>query len=199
MEKYIYPFGTTVTRDDYPYGRLKCQITFGLEYKPKFGFRFWSQTVNPKTGRVNAKKFSAYYDVAIMYDDAAGKTTYTGWKFGYNVPETAEALKAAVNTLYPVTYAGVLNDVIIGAVAGLRGIFQSQMTYCGTKFEDIKPLMEGVIVPLLGFLPGKDGRPFAESEARDFILAYDWGKLERDLESLKVPDFNPFKTTSYKI
>jgi len=35
--------------DDYPYGfRLRCKIRYWLEYNPKHGFRFVSQTTNPK-------------------------------------------------------------------------------------------------------------------------------------------------------
>jgi len=37
--------------EDYPYGfRLRCKIRFWLEYAPKRGFRFVSQTTNPKRG-----------------------------------------------------------------------------------------------------------------------------------------------------
>ncbi len=35
--------------DDYPYGfRLRCCIRYWIEYKPRKGFRFVSQTSNPK-------------------------------------------------------------------------------------------------------------------------------------------------------
>ena len=48
--------------DDYPYGfTLRCKIRYWLEYKPKVGFRFVSQTTNPKRGDVwNKPKASTY-------------------------------------------------------------------------------------------------------------------------------------------
>lgn len=46
--------------NDYPYGRLRCEIKFWLESDVKKGVRFCSQTVNPKNGRVNAPRKSTY-------------------------------------------------------------------------------------------------------------------------------------------
>lgn len=48
---------------DYPYGfRLRCQIRYWLEYRKGKGFRFVSQTTNPKRpGEVwNKPKASTY-------------------------------------------------------------------------------------------------------------------------------------------
>lgn len=55
------------TRNDYPYGRLKCEISFKVEFKKGKGFRFVTQTVNPKTGRINAPKKSTYSDFMYQY------------------------------------------------------------------------------------------------------------------------------------
>jgi hypothetical protein len=54
---------TAYVVDDYPYGyRLRCKIRYWLEYKAKKGFRFISQTTNPKRpGEVwNKPKASTY-------------------------------------------------------------------------------------------------------------------------------------------
>lgn len=56
--------------DDYPYGRLRCHITFDLEFKPKKGFRFVTQTTNPKTGRVNKPKRSTYSDFMVLHRES---------------------------------------------------------------------------------------------------------------------------------
>lgn len=49
--------------DDYPYGfRLRCKIRYWLEFKPKQGFRFVSQTTNPKRpGEVWNKPMASTY------------------------------------------------------------------------------------------------------------------------------------------
>ena len=52
---------TAYVVDDYPYGfQLRTQIKYWLEYKAGKGWRFVSQTVNPKTGRSNKPKASTY-------------------------------------------------------------------------------------------------------------------------------------------
>jgi len=56
--------------DSYPYGRLRCKIWFWLETSDKKGTRFYSQTENPKNGRMNAHKYSTYSILAgNMYLD----------------------------------------------------------------------------------------------------------------------------------
>lgn len=55
--------------DNYPYGRLKCHITFEIEFKANKGFRFKTQTTNPKTGRINKPKCSTYSPVMVMHRD----------------------------------------------------------------------------------------------------------------------------------
>jgi hypothetical protein len=66
--------------DDYPYGfRERTQIRYWLEEKPKKGWRFVSQTKNPKTGRWNKPKASTYADWgAAMYLDDKGHVQWTG-------------------------------------------------------------------------------------------------------------------------
>lgn len=94
---------------DYPYGfRLRCKIRYWLEFKPKVGFRFVSQTTNPKRdGEVwNKPKASTYCRFAgCMFLDDAGHVQWDGlteysngaeckaWadKFGEGVPEAGRA------------------------------------------------------------------------------------------------------------
>lgn len=72
---------TAYVVDDYPYGfRLRCKIRYWLEYSPKKGFRFCSQTTNPKkAGEVwNAPKKSTYTMLGVMGTDDEGHVTWTG-------------------------------------------------------------------------------------------------------------------------
>jgi hypothetical protein len=59
---------------DYPYGfKLRCQIRYWLERHPSRGFRFVSQTENPKTLRWNAPRASTYARLAgAMYLNEEG-------------------------------------------------------------------------------------------------------------------------------
>jgi hypothetical protein len=56
---------TAYVVDDYPYGfKLRTKIRYWIEMKPGKGFRFVSQTMNPKTQRWNAPKASTYSAIA---------------------------------------------------------------------------------------------------------------------------------------
>lgn len=100
---------TAYVVDDYPYGfRLRCKIRYWLEFKPRQGFRFVSQTTNPKrAGEVwNKPKASTYcrFGGAMFLDENehvkwAGLTEYSNgaeakaWaeKYGEAVPEAGQA------------------------------------------------------------------------------------------------------------
>lgn len=95
---------------DYPYGGLRCQIRYWLEYKPKKGFRFVSQTTNPRRNNEvfsNKPKTSTYYKFgAAMYLDDKGYVEWAGlseyqglvdsraWveQFGAAVPEIGQSV-----------------------------------------------------------------------------------------------------------
>ena len=100
---------TAYVVDDYPYGfRLRCKIRYWLEFKAKKGFRFVSQTTNPKRGNVwNKPKASTYsmFGGAMFLNDEghvdwSGLNEYSSgaeakaWadKFGEAVPEVGRAL-----------------------------------------------------------------------------------------------------------
>lgn len=97
---------TAYVVDDYPYGfRLRCKIRYWLEYNAKRGFRFVSQTTNPKRpGEVwNKPKASTYmrFGAAMFVNEDDGHVGWAGlgeysngaeakaWqdKYGEAVPE----------------------------------------------------------------------------------------------------------------
>ena len=64
---------TAYVVDDYPYGfTLRCKIRYWIKYKKNFGYRFCSQTTNPRKPITiwNAPKKGTYVRLAmIMYLD----------------------------------------------------------------------------------------------------------------------------------
>lgn len=68
--------------DDYPFGfRLRCKIRYYIESHPKKGFRFISQTTNPKKAVEvwNAPKKSTYVLLAAcMYLDEQNHVQWSG-------------------------------------------------------------------------------------------------------------------------
>lgn len=73
---------TAYVVDDYPYGfTLRCKIRYWLEYAPKRGFRFVSQTTNPKrpVETWNKPKASTYARFGgCMYLDENGHAQWSG-------------------------------------------------------------------------------------------------------------------------
>jgi hypothetical protein len=100
---------TAFVVEDYPYGfRLRCKIRYWLDYNPKRGFRFVSETTNPKRAGEfwNKPKASTYcrFGGAMFLDENdhvhwAGLTEYStgaeavAWKekYGDAVPEAGRA------------------------------------------------------------------------------------------------------------
>jgi hypothetical protein len=108
LKNHISP-ETAYVVDDYPYGfRLRCKIRYWLEYKDGKGFRFISQTTNPKRGDIwNKPKASTYARFgACMYLDEQGHVTWSGLseysngadctkfieQFGKGVPEAGQEI-----------------------------------------------------------------------------------------------------------
>lgn len=104
---------TAFVVDSYPYGfRLRCKIRYWLEYKPGKGFRFWSQTTNPKRpgevwNKPKSSTFCRFGGAMVLADN--GHVTWTGcheymgcselvaWRdqYGSAMPEDGKKLLAA--------------------------------------------------------------------------------------------------------
>ena len=73
---------TAYVVEDYPYGfRLRCKIRYWIEFKPKKGFRFVSQTTNPKRpGEVWNKPKASTYSMfgGAMYLDENEHVQFAG-------------------------------------------------------------------------------------------------------------------------
>lgn len=58
---------------DYPYGfRLRTTLYDTMEFNPSKGYRHVTQTINPKTNRINNPKKSTYYDFLLRYKNEEG-------------------------------------------------------------------------------------------------------------------------------
>src|ERR1700733_8704717 len=81
QRKYLYEHTSQETArmvEDYPWGfRLKTTIRYWIETKPKFGQRFASQTINPKTGKWCAAKYSTYSPIVVMFLDENEHVKYS--------------------------------------------------------------------------------------------------------------------------
>lgn len=80
---------TAYVIDDYPYGSMRTQKRVWVETNKEGRQRLVSQTVNPKTGKLNKPKASIYSGAVVMEMDDKGHIA-TG---GYSAGATAEAVE----------------------------------------------------------------------------------------------------------
>ena len=109
---------TAHVTEDYPYGfRLRCRRREWLEFSPKKGFRFCTQTTNPKVAgeRWNVPKKSTYTMLAVMGTDEEGHTSWTGCSI-YDF-DKLEAFQQA----YGAAFGPEQRDVCGSALAAYRG------------------------------------------------------------------------------
>lgn len=106
--------------EDYPYGfRLRCKIRYWLEYKAKKGFRFVSQTTNPKRpGEVwNKPKASTYSEFGgAMYLDDNGHVQFAGLS-QYSSGAEAKAFQETYGEAVPEVGRTLLNKWVAAKVA----------------------------------------------------------------------------------
>ena len=96
MSKYIVLHNhvspeTAFVCADYPYGyKLRCKIRYWLEFRQGKGYRFCSQTTNPKINNnefTNKPKYSTYINgLAVMFSDDRGYVSWSGVAY-YDSPE----------------------------------------------------------------------------------------------------------------
>lgn len=109
--------------DDYPYGRDRTQIRYWLESKPKKGWRFVYQTLNPKSKRWNKPKASTYIEWgAAMYLDDKGHVQWEG------VGQYSDDQKIlAFAQAFPGADMNVLRQVVPAKLRYLRGVINGEI------------------------------------------------------------------------
>lgn len=172
----------TVTVDNYPYGRLKCTATFGLEFNPKRGYRSVFQTINPKTGRINKPKKSTYSPLIRMMQNDDGFVSYDHIRFDDldklqgNIDKVKKWWDTFTEEERKDVYALIYNELKVSSYGLIKwgGADKTKV------LDHLKPFVK---IAASGF---KDGD----------IKHLDEIKPDNEyLESLKDPNYSPFKTT----
>jgi hypothetical protein len=124
---------------NYPYSfNLKTTLFDSIEFNSKKGYRHITQTINPKTGKVNNPKKSTYSPLLFRYYDEKGhiKTMSHHFNGDKEINEGTKVLfenfdlftATEIKYLYSFIYKMALCD------------FQATMIYGGANREDLKPL-----------------------------------------------------------
>ena len=184
--KVYLPTSQIYKTDNYPYGRLKCTAMFSIEFKPGKGFRSVFQTINPKTGRLNAPKKGTYYDIMLIYTNTEnGHAHFSGW----NVQGETDINKISsfMAQHFNLFTKDQIDWVYICIINSLKITAKAMVIYSGAELEQIKPIITPVIEMVFNGLKNKLNV---------------FNDINLDIESLnkcKNPDFQPFKVTSYQI
>ncbi len=112
--------------DDYPYGfTTRTQIRYWLESKPKKGWRFVSQTMNPKTSRWNKPKASTYADWgAAMFLDEQGHVQWIGVGPYTNDEQMLEFVRS-----FPDADMSELRKVVPAKLRHLKGLLSGKIFF----------------------------------------------------------------------
>jgi hypothetical protein len=168
---------TAFVVDDYPYGfRLRCKIRYWLEFHKTRGFRFLSQTTNPKRpGEFwNKPKASTYCKFgAAMYLDENEHVTWTGLS-EYSSGAEAQAFKDKYFEGVPEAGRSTLNQWVASKVA-------YDAARADAKADGkIPPLEVGIVEAHKTWLDEalKDYQP----ETRDQKLAVIWRSTHADFK-----------------
>ena len=174
--------GTKLVSENYPYGyTLRTTKYDWLEFKKGKGFRHVSQTINPKTGRLNAPKAGTYYELIVLRQDENNhvKSFHAGFNGDEQINNTCKFISANFELFTPEQINYFYSQLVLHLIASIK----AQVIYCGSNFEDLKPLFNPCIeIAKQGLKEG--GNLFA-----NIVLDID------TINSKKVPDFNPFVVT----
>lgn len=183
----LYQTNSELFSDNYPYGfRLKTRKTDYLEFKPGKGFRHCSYTINPKTGRANAIKKGVYYDLLVLTRNKTNdhvRSIALDFNGDKNINNTSKFIYENFKLFSKENIEFFAMQILLYTKVSI----QAQITYCGSKFEDLKPLFEPVIKT-------------AVKIAKTYENLFNEINLDLEkIESFKVPNFQPFKITEYQI
>ena len=172
-----------VSVDNYPYGFKQTTAHFSLEFKKGKGFRSVFQTIDPKSGRLNKPKNSTYSPVLVMQQDANGHVSYVNHHFNGS-EEFNEGCKFMSENFELFTQEQI-KEIYAYCFLMLKATTKAMVVYSGSKFEDIKPLME------LAVNKSVEGNKNGQNVFSEMLLDVE------ALENTKQKDYNPFRTVEY--
>lgn len=167
-----------VVVENYPYGGLRTTLYDTIDFSPKKGFRHVTQTINPKTNRINNPKKGTYSEILIRYYDEINHIKVKS--FDTNSFEGINKTAKFVHENFDLFTKEEISYILMIIIRGIKINTQAKMAYCGASLENIKPLIDKQLTLAVALLK----EPKNEFDGIVF-----------DLEALKnteVKDYNPF-------
>ncbi len=181
MKKFI-PTAEKVEVSDYPYGRLRCTLFDSMDFDLKKGYRHVTQTINPKTSRLNNPKKSTYDNLLIRYynEDNHIKTL----RFSFNGLEELNAAAKFINENFDLFTDKEKSYFYYLAVSMSKISMQAINIYSGSKVEDLIPLFDPFVKNMVAGI---------KNPSENFF------NVSFDIEAInktKIKDYRPFKIAS---
>ena len=182
----VFKIDESKTVDNYPYGRLQCEATFSLEFKPGKGYRKVFQTVNPKTGRINNPRKSTYNQsgaTRMVFDETTGRIRYKSVSF-YHIEKLNDSLEF-ISKHFDTYTKEEIKEIYMNLIVFLKTEVQAKVVYCGAEPKEVIKVIDPAMKIAISGLKSLDNR---------FL------DISIDIEALnktKVEGYEPFKVVSY--
>jgi hypothetical protein len=164
---------------EYPYGRLRTSAFFSLDFDKKKGFRSVFQTIDPKSGRLNKPKKGTYSAIEMMYyEDDTNHVKHVC--FDMNGCEAINKACKFISEHFDKFTTEQIEYIYMHLFTMLKISMKAKVIYCGSKFEELKPLFDVYVQLALQGIKTKENL---------------FAQINLDIEALKAtekPDFNPF-------
>lgn len=171
--------------NNYPYGSLRATAFFSVESNSK-GMRTIFQTINPKTGRINAPKKGNYYQVILPTIEADGKASFCGY-LDFNGSEDINRGLYFMHDFFDLFTPEEIKRIAVHCIAMSKVNAKAMVIYSGADWEQLKPLVSHSVETLV---------KIANTGENLFLEAL--VDVEK-IEATKKPDFNPFTITEKTI
>jgi hypothetical protein len=182
----VYNTAAKLETDAYPYGGLKCTAFFSVEYNGNKGARTRTQTINPKTGRVNNPKHSTYYRVILPIQEQNGHFDFCGY-LDFNGTDAINTGLQFMADFYDLFTIEQIKSIAIDIMAMSKINTKAIIIYAGSTWEDLKPLITESLQTLV---------KIANEGSNLFAACF---LDEAAIEATKKPNYNPFTVTEYTV
>ena len=166
--------------ENYPYGRTVTTIFYSMEFSPKKGFRQVTQTVDPKTGKLNKPKQGTYYHFIFRQTDGKEiKYIHLNLNGDDRLNEATKfcAQEEVFNLLTEQERKYLYECCILFSKVSMK----AQVIYCGSEAKDLIPLFDSFVKAAV-----KGHKNPNENYFGEMVLPIE------QIEALKKPNFNPF-------
>lgn len=170
---------------NYPYGRLRTSMFFWVEFKANKGFRGVTQSINPKTGKLNKPHAGTYHDIMLL-DQTDGFCKFKVRSF-YKV-EDLGGLCSWISDNWELFTTEQRKYLYSRLYQFMRIEATAICTYCGAKPDEVLPILDETIKLAVAGIKNPD------------VNTFDQVNLDVEkLNSTKVEGYNPFTVRHYQI